>query len=112
MKNRFLYLTALLLTSSSLFAQNDPTSDDWTTSGSNTTTTSKVGIGTTSPSVTLHVKGTGTETFIIEDGNATSQSDANPYMRFKGYNANMGIIGFASSTNDDFSFGNYFKGIV
>ena len=47
-----------------VFAQNDTTNDDWSTSGSNTTTLNDVGIGTAAPSYLLHVAKTTTEPHI------------------------------------------------
>ena len=57
MKKIIISAAVLGMTMGLSFAQNDPTTDDFTTSGGNTTTNSNVGIGTTTPERLLHIKG-------------------------------------------------------
>ncbi|AYF43955.1 endosialidase chaperone [Halobacteriovorax sp. BALOs_7] len=77
-------------------------SDDDDTKSLFLDTSGNVGIGTTSPGSTLHIaKNTGGRAAIIEDTGATSLTDSNPYLEFKGFNTNMGYVGFGSIGTDD-----------
>ncbi|WP_419172486.1 tail fiber domain-containing protein [Halobacteriovorax sp.] len=77
-------------------------SDDDDTKSLFLDTSGNVGIGTTSPGSTLHIaKNTGGRAAIIEDTGAISLTDSNPYLEFKGFNTNMGYVGFGSIGTDD-----------
>ena len=87
MKKIIMSAAVLGMTMGLSFAQNDPTTDDFTTSGVNTTTNSNVGIGTTTPQQKLHVKG---GDILLEE--TTDNEDADLVIRNKtGHTVNLWV---------------------
>ena len=86
-------------------AQNDPTSDDWTT-GTYTSTNNRVGIGTTSPAFPLHVKGSGNQTFEVESSNnqvnwSLDNSGSNvKSVRFRTFGSTKGAMRMPGGTEE------------
>ena len=65
----------------------------------------RVGIGTDSPAVPLHVKKNHASIFRLQDASGDGTA-ANVYQEFYDENSRMGYLGYASGTNADFSIVN------
>lgn len=84
-----LLLGILMITTSSVFAQN-------------------TGVGTDMPQKPLHVTSdNGDEILRLEDSNAGNTTDANPYLGLRGANTNLGYVGYGNTTNQHLSLVNY-----
>ena len=72
-----------------------------------------VGIGDSAPDRPLDISANGGgEMLRLDDSGATSTSDANPYMRFRGDDSDLAYVGFGSAGNSDFSINNALNGSI